>query len=63
LAQSFPVVVVTSARQTGKTSLLRRLFADYTYVSLDIPSTAEMAGHNPAVDRLWKLPPEPVAND
>jgi hypothetical protein len=39
--------VVTGARQTGKTSLLRRLFADYTYVSLDIPSTAEMASRNP----------------
>jgi predicted AAA+ superfamily ATPase len=47
LAQSFPAVVVTGARQTGKTSLLRRLFVDHTYVSLDIPSTAEMASRNP----------------
>jgi predicted AAA+ superfamily ATPase len=47
LAQEFPAVVVTGARQTGKTSLLRRLFAGYTYVSLDIPSTAEMASRNP----------------
>jgi predicted AAA+ superfamily ATPase len=47
LSKSFPAVVVTGARQTGKTSLLRRLFADYTYVSLDIPSTAEMASRSP----------------
>src|SRR5262249_43160182 len=47
LAQSFPVIVLTGARQTGKTTLLRRLFADYTYVSLDIPSTAALASQSP----------------
>jgi predicted AAA+ superfamily ATPase len=30
LAQSFPVIVLTGARQTGKTTLLQKLFADYT---------------------------------
>jgi uncharacterized protein len=47
LAQRFPVVVLTGARQTGKTTLLQKLFADYTYVSLDIPSTAALASHSP----------------
>src|SRR5262249_61764749 len=47
LAQSFPVIVLTGARQTGKTTLLQKLFADYTYVSLDIPSTASLASHSP----------------
>ena len=47
LAQGFPAIVLTGARQTGKTSLLRKLFADYTYVSLDIPSTAALASHSP----------------
>ncbi len=42
-----PVVVLTGARQTGKTSLVRRLFGDWAYVSLDLPSAAEQAEHDP----------------
>jgi predicted AAA+ superfamily ATPase len=38
-----PAVVVTGARQTGKTSLIKKLFPDYSYVSLDLPSEAERA--------------------
>jgi len=36
-------VVLTGARQTGKTSLARRLFPRYHFVSLDLPSEAETA--------------------
>jgi uncharacterized protein len=43
-----PVVVLTGARQTGKTSLVRRTFGSYEYVSLDLPSEAEQAEHDPA---------------
>ena len=43
-----PVVVLTGARQSGKTSLVRRLFESYEYVSLDLPSEAEQAEHDPA---------------
>ncbi|MCA9438041.1 MAG: ATP-binding protein [Candidatus Omnitrophica bacterium] len=39
----FPVVVVTGARQAGKTSLVRHLFPDAQYVTFDIPQTAESA--------------------
>lgn len=46
-AATRPAVVVTGARQTGKTSLVRRLFADHAYVSLDLPSEAEQAEHDP----------------
>lgn len=42
-----PVLVLTGARQTGKTSLVRRLFPDYTYVSLDLPSEAAQAEEDP----------------
>ena len=42
-AQHFPAVVVTGARQSGKTTLLREAFSDYNYVSLDLPSEAERA--------------------
>lgn len=38
-----PSILLTGARQTGKTSLLKRLFPDYSYVSLDLPLQAESA--------------------
>ena len=47
LAKHFPVIVMTGARQTGKTSLLRRLFPKHGYVSLDVPSAAEEAELDP----------------
>jgi predicted AAA+ superfamily ATPase len=43
LAATFPAVVVTGARQSGKTTLLRNTFPNHTYVTLDLPSVAEMA--------------------
>jgi hypothetical protein len=47
LAATRPVVVLTGARQTGKTSLLRRLFPAHAFVSLDLPSEAEQAEKEP----------------
>ena len=38
-----PVLVLTGARQAGKTSLLRRTLPQYAYVNLDLPSVAEAA--------------------
>lgn len=38
-----PVVLLTGARQTGKTSTLQRLFPNHPFVSLDLPSEAEQA--------------------
>jgi hypothetical protein len=49
LAASFPAVVITGARQVGKTSLLRELFPSYRYVSLDLPSIAALAENNPSL--------------
>lgn len=48
LAATRPVLVVTGARQTGKTALIRRLFAHHHYVSLDLPSEASQADQDPA---------------
>ncbi len=45
--QQFPVVVLTGARQVGKTSLVRKIFPDSDYVSLDVPSLAEQAEQRP----------------
>ena len=42
-----PVVVLTGPRQTGKTSLVRRLFPNHSYVSLDLPSEAAQAENDP----------------
>jgi predicted AAA+ superfamily ATPase len=47
LAKHFPAVVVTGARQSGKTTLLQTTFPAYRYVSLDLPSEAERADKDP----------------
>lgn len=41
--KQFPVVVVTGARQAGKTSLVRHLYPGADYVTFDIPHVAESA--------------------
>jgi len=41
------VVVLTGARQTGKTSTFRRLFPQYEFVTLDLPTEAEQAEKEP----------------
>lgn len=58
---AFPVVVVTGARQVGKTTLLRHIFPTYRFVSLDLPSLADMAENSPELF-LQKYPP-PVLID
>ena len=47
LAKHFPAVVLTGSRQTGKTTLLRSLFPEHTYVSLDLPSDSALAEDDP----------------
>lgn len=60
-ARTRPVVVLTGARQTGKTSTLRRLFPDYQFVSLDLPTEAEQAEKEPAA--FLRRHPPPVIID
>lgn len=47
LAEQFPVISLTGARQTGKTTLLREVFSDYTYVSLENPKLRALAQADP----------------
>lgn len=53
---------MTGARQTGKTSLLRRCFPDHTLVSLDLPSEAEQAEKEPAAF-LRRHPPPAIIDE
>ncbi|MFW5695439.1 MAG: ATP-binding protein [Alkalispirochaeta sp.] len=46
-AQSYPVVAVLGARQAGKTTLVRSVFPDHTYVNLEDPETRSFAGDDP----------------
>ena len=56
-ARTRPVVVLTGARQTGKTSTFRRLFPDYDFVSLDLPTEAEQAEKEPQTFLRRHKPP------
>ena len=55
-AASRPCVVLTGARQVGKSALLQRLFPNHGYVSLDLPSEAAAAEHAPE-EFLARHPP------
>ena len=60
-ARSFPVVVVTGARQVGKSTLLQQEFRDFKYCSLDDHETLVRAKTDPAV--LWKDAPRVIIDE
>lgn len=60
-ARTRPAVVLTGPRQVGKTSLLRRLFPKHGFVSLDLPSEAEQAEHEP--EAFLRQHPAPLIID
>ena len=45
--EKYPVLALTGPRQSGKTTLLKTLFADYTYVSLENPDVQHFAETDP----------------
>ena len=53
LSGQYPAIILTGARQTGKTTLLKELFPDHKYISLDLPSDAELAENDP--EQFFKL--------
>jgi len=54
-------VIVTGARQVGKTTLLRELFPTHRYVTLDYPAEAERAERSP--EEFLRAYPPPVIID
>src|ERR1700745_860753 len=60
-ARTRPVVVLTGARQTGKTSTFLRLFPKHGVVSLDLPAEAEPAEKGPGA--FLQTHPPPVLID
>lgn len=47
LSEHYPVVVVTGARQVGKTTLVKSAFPNASYVTLDYPRLRELARSDP----------------
>lgn len=61
-ARTRPVIILTGARQTGKTSTFLRLFPNYAFVSLDLPTEAEQAEKEPR-SFLQRHPPPVIIDE
>ncbi len=60
-SRTFPVVLVTGPRQVGKTTMLRHLASDRTYVTLDDLGPRELARSDPGL--FFQRYPPPVLVD
>lgn len=47
LADKMPIISITGPRQSGKTTLARQIFPNYTYMNLENPLTRSFASENP----------------
>jgi predicted AAA+ superfamily ATPase len=47
LASKYPVVTLTGPRQSGKTTLCRKVFPDMAYANLESPDVREYAAADP----------------
>ena len=47
LSKKFPVITITGPRQSGKTTLVKSVFKDYSYISLEDPDEREFAVSDP----------------
>lgn len=61
LVSQFRVVAITGARQTGKSTLLKKLFPKYNYVSLDNPRDLSLAQKDPEL--FFEQYPSPLIID
>lgn len=60
-AGRFPALVLTGARQTGKTTLLKTTFPHATFLPLDLPTVSSEAEQNP--EKFLEGIPEPILLD
>ena len=47
LALQYPVVTITGPRQSGKTTLVKQIFAHKKYINLELPDVREFAQNDP----------------
>lgn len=47
LAESYPVITITGPRQSGKTTLCKMVFPEYSYVNLEAPDMRSFATDDP----------------
>ena len=47
LLAEYPVVTILGARQSGKTTLAKKLLPDWDYCNLETPETRQLAEHDP----------------
>ena len=47
ISKVYPVIALTGPRQSGKTTLLKNLFSDYQYISLENPDERAFASDDP----------------
>ncbi len=47
LSEKFPIITVTGPRQSGKSTLLKNIFPEYRYVSLENPDMRSFATDDP----------------
>jgi len=55
-AKKYPVVSVTGPRQSGKTTLVRSLFPEHKYLSLENPETRSIALTDPSRKFISLIP-------
>ena len=61
LENDYPIISIIGPRQSGKTSLVRHLYPDYTYVNLEEARSYQLAKES--VDEFFKMYKPPVIID
>ena len=55
--KTYKSILITGARQTGKTEMIKHLFPDKKYVLIDDPFVEDQANNNPNMFMMLNRPP------